>query len=351
MRLSDAAVGRDNNFNLIRMIAALCVLVSHAWPITGGPGTVEPLERLTGFTLGTLSVFVFFTISGFLITRSFDRQPTVTRWLAARILRLFPALVVVLVLTVAVLGPLVTTLPAHAYFDAARTLSYVPRNLSLAFLQYDLPGVFETNIYGPAINGSLWTLFYEVVCYAGVLVAGLSGLLRSRVGMSLGLGLLVLSYLVALHTDVLSLPGRVTTLLPLALPFAIGAVFYVWRERIELRLSWLAVLLGLMLAAWATPLRGPLLILALCYATFLLAYGPTGAIRTYNALGDYSYGVYIYAFPLQQLAVHLFGATGPLANIALALPPTLVLAALSWTIVERPSLSLLKRRDVSRAAG
>ncbi len=82
--LKDVCEGRDNNLNLIRMIAAVGVLVSHAWPLSLGPGTPEPLSAAVGQSLGSLSVLVFFVISGFLIPRSFERQPTLANWLRAR---------------------------------------------------------------------------------------------------------------------------------------------------------------------------------------------------------------------------------------------------------------------------
>lgn len=129
--LSDVSEGRDNNLNLIRICAALAVLVSHAWPLSLGLGTVQPLQAATGFALGSLGLFVFFAISGFLIARSYDRQPTLAFWVASRVLRLFPALAAVLVLTAFALGPLVTKLPLDAYFADPATWSYVPRNIVL----------------------------------------------------------------------------------------------------------------------------------------------------------------------------------------------------------------------------
>src|SRR5687767_8279407 len=85
--LSEVSSGRDNNYNLIRMVAASSVLVSHSWPISLGPDTIEPLKKLTGFSLGTIAVFVFFAVSGFFITKSFDRRDSFLSFMMARILR------------------------------------------------------------------------------------------------------------------------------------------------------------------------------------------------------------------------------------------------------------------------
>ena len=341
--LGDVCQGRNNNLNLIRMIAATAVLVSHAWPISSGIGTAEPLSALVGVKLGTLAVYVFFAISGFLIARSFERQPTVRRWLAARALRLFPGLAVVLFLTVLVLGPLVTALPTAEYFTRPETLSYVPRNLSLAFLQYGLPGVFGDQPYPEAINGSLWTLVHEVVCYGGVLVLGLLGALR-RTGLALfgfaGFAAAYVLVMVVLGPD--RVHPKLAALCELALPFVMGTALYVWRARVRLHP---VLLLGLVLAAALsreTPLWMPALVAALTYGVFLLGFAPGGPLLLYNRLGDYSYGVYIYAFPAQQLMMHLFQPMGPLQNIAFALPVTLALAVLSWTWVEKPALSLVR---------
>jgi len=183
--LKDVADGRDNNLNLIRAFAATAVLVSHAYPITLGPGAEEPLKALTGRTLGGLSVFAFFVISGFLISMSFMRSSSWQGFLVARFLRLVPGLVVSLLLVAFLLGPVVTTLSLGAYFTDPQTYGFVIRNTMLVFLQYDLPGVFETQPY-PNVEGSIWTLIYEVACYMGVFVLGIVGMLRSKVWMALG---------------------------------------------------------------------------------------------------------------------------------------------------------------------
>lgn len=352
--LSEYCGGRDNNFNLIRMVAASAVLVSHAFPIALGRGAEEPLEALLGQSLGSVAVAVFFAISGFLIARSFDRADRVADWVAARVMRLFPALVVVVLLTALVYGPLTTTLPAGAYFTDPEVATYVVRNITLARLQYDLPGVFDANPYPEAINGSLWTLFYEVLCYLGVLLIGLLGLLRRpRLLAGVLAAYFVLCLAAFLPAVEEALPSRARPLRNLSLPFAIGTALYVWRERIPLGWAGLVVLALPALALHGTVWFRPAFVLWLSYAVFALAYLPGGALRRYNRLGDYSYGVYIYAFPMQQLAVFLAGAAGMSAwlNMAVAFPATLALAVLSWHWVEKPGLASRHRVADWLAAG
>src|SRR5271166_1142826 len=134
---------RDNNFNLIRMIAATAVLVSHAYPLALGAGTIEPLEHWLGMSLGTLAVCSFFLISGYFISHSFHRKHDVIEFTAARVLRSYPGLFAALIVTVFIQGPAFTKFRLGAYFSQPETRLYLPRNLSLIALQYVLPGVFD----------------------------------------------------------------------------------------------------------------------------------------------------------------------------------------------------------------
>lgn len=343
VRLSDVSEGRNNNLNLIRLIAALAVLVSHAWPITLGPQAVQPLQDATGFQLGTQAVYVFFAISGFLIARSYERRSSVREWALARVLRIFPGLAVALVASVLVLGPLATALPLRDYLATPRTWSFVPAGLSLFGLQHELPGVFGTAPVGPEVNGSLWTLQYEVLCYLAVLAMGLAGGFRSRVSLALAAGSFALA---SLATAVIpdQLPPMFRGLMALGLPFACGVAFHIARRWLPL-IPWvLAPAIAAVVGVEGTALHQPLYVLTLAYATFLLAYLPRGWIRRYNAVGDYSYGIYIYAWPVQQAVVQAFGPMEPLRNILVSAPIVLALAWVSWNVIERPALRWMRPR-------
>lgn len=339
--LGDLARGRNNNLNLIRAIAATAVLVSHAWPLTLGSGVPEPLSQTFGKSLGSLAVDVFFAISGFLIAASFARAHSVEEFVAARILRLMPGLLVSLLLVALVMGPLTTTLPLSTYFTDPEFLAFVPRNMLLIWPGYELPGVFETNPY-PAVEGSIWTLFYEVVCYVGILLIGVAGAFRIPRRMT---WMLLAFYVLWIAYDLvnLQLNHKIDTLHRFSLPFALGSTFYVLRDRVPLSIALVACLAGLTWVLHGTSFFSEALTLTLAYTTFWLAYVPRGVLLTYNRIGDYSYGIYIYAFPLQGLVIWLFGPMEPLVNVALALPLTLAFAMLSWHLIESPALELRHR--------
>lgn len=334
--LSDRSGGRDNNLNLIRAIAATMVLVSHAYPIALGPDAIQPLKLLTGQSLGSLSVYVFFAISGFLITMSFERSSSYRSFLTARFLRLLPGLVVSLALVAFVMGPLVTELPLMAYLTHPETWTFMLRNILLALPQYTLPGTFEDLPY-PSVEGSIWTLIYEVICYMGVFACGVVGILQRRWLMVAGCAMLVCIWLV-IQNDPGIVNERLVSLSSLMLPFMIGMCFYLWRDRVALSI-W--ILAGLVVLCWAfhgTLVFQLLLVITLCYGTFWLGYVPGGILRRYNDLGDYSYGIYVYAFPIQGLVVWLFGPQDPLFNMAVSLPPTVLCGVLSWYLIEEPAL-------------
>src|SRR5579875_2389171 len=172
---------RENNFDALRLVAALSVLLSHAIFIAQGVEKNDPLNLLTGnqAMLGLAGVFVFFAVSGFLVTQSFEQTHSPWRYLIKRVLRIFPAYLVCLALTAFVLGPIVTSLPLGAYLHHADPWRYVFYNSFFDGRVHELPGVvFVNNQTGAEVNGSLWSLGCEFDMYLMVLVLGVLRLIR-----------------------------------------------------------------------------------------------------------------------------------------------------------------------------
>lgn len=340
-RLGNLSGSRDNNLNLIRAIAATSVLVSHAFPLTLGIGAIQPLSQLTGYSMGTIAVAIFFVISGFLIAASYDNSRTRTSFVVARALRLIPGLFVSLVLVALAMGPIVTDLSIPAYFAHSEVWAFIARNTTLAWPQFTLPGVFEANPY-PTVEGSIWTLVHEAICYTGIFAVGVTGLLARRYMMA---GALALFFVVWVVLPLSGMPvhPRIMELHSLAFPFAIGTAFYLWRDRIPLVWPIALTLVAASALTRGTAVYEVIFMLTLAYGTFWLAYVPGGWIRRYNQIGDYSYGIYIYAFPIQGLVVWLWGPMTPWMNMALALPLTLIPSIVSWHLVEKPALTMRGR--------
>src|SRR6266550_4438543 len=174
---------RQNNFDALRLIAAISVIFSHSFLIAEGTQNREWLILLTGnqSILGLAGVFVFFAVSGFLVTQSFEQTGNPLHFLAKRALRIFPGLFVATLTSAFVLGPVVTDLPLGAYLSRVEPYQYVVGNTLLDQTVQELPGVwFVDNPVGLEINGSLWTLRSEFVMYLMVLALGLLRLLTIR---------------------------------------------------------------------------------------------------------------------------------------------------------------------------
>lgn len=334
-RLGDRAQGRGNNWTAIRLAAAFGVMVAHAWPIALGDGEGAPLPPLyaaAGYTLGELCVHVFFVASGFLIAQSWTRS-TPLGFAVKRAARIWPGLIAALVFAACLLGPVLTDAEPLRY--ARKALEYVLRGIAVFPTSYKLPGVFEDSPYPVIVNGSLWTLGYELKLYAVIAALGLLGALTRGGRMAAGLGVFALLALTGV------LPAH-ENLFELMLPGLIGAAAFVWRAHLPLTAApLLPLLIGAVLTRiWEAPQGLYLLFLDgfIALGAFLLAWRLPPLAAGLERVGDLSYGVYIYSFPVQQTVAHLGGPMSPLDNLALATPPVLALAYLSWRLVERPAL-------------
>ena len=344
VRLSDVVGSRHNNFDLLRLLAAWAVLVSHSFALLDRP---EPLHQFNA-TLGNVGVLIFFAVSGLLIRRSWDYDPSLRDFWAKRALRLLPALAVVAVLTAFVLGPLVTSRSPAAYFSSWETWIYPVRLVFLVPFGAGLPGVFNDNLYAGAVNGPLWSLPVEVLAYAGLAALGATGLLR-RNGLVLGIAV---GGLAASAVWVPLMPSDLASTYVIA-AFALGAAAYSFRDRIVL--AW-PVALGLLVLCvltglGPTPLRVVVWTVAAVYLSYWFAYALPPIGRFVTRFGDASYGVYIWAFPVQQTIVQVAGdRLSPWGLIAVATPIVYLLAQLSWHLVEAPALRHKPRRKTPISA-
>lgn len=345
MKLSDYTQGRDNNFNLVRILAALAVLITHSFALAIGTGDAEPLRGRLGMTMGSIAVDVFFITSGFLVTASLLTRQSVIDFVWARVLRIFPALLVMLILTVFGLGIGFTTLPLTSYLTDSSTYFYLLKCATLITgIAENLPGVFAGNPYQNTVNGSLWTMPYEIRMYAILAVTWIALRLIGNRRFALFQLAIVAGFLAAgifvFFSHFYFLAGG--QFARLFFMFFSGAAFYVLKEHITLSRSyfWLAVLALLSAAVINMHAFFVVYELSIAYILFYLVYIPAGRIRKFNLLGDYSYGIYIYAFPVQQSVAALLPGIPVWGMLFTSATATLLLAALSWHLLERRALGL-----------
>jgi len=293
--------------------------------------------RLTGgqTVFGVVGVFVFFTISGFLVTQSFEMTRAPLHFVAKRALRIYPGLLVCLLLSAFALGPAATTLSAADYFRNPETYAYVTSNFSMVMPTHSLPGVsFSGYGVGYVIDGPLWTLPCEVLMYVMVFALGLLRWLDLRV-----MAALVVAGMIGIWFDTTSsdyMIGSVLWLLPF---FAAGMALYRLREKAIFRpVGALIAVAGLIVSV---PLHAFILLFPLFGSYLVIYFALSQRLPIIKAarFGDLSYGLYIYGWPVEQLIVRLNGGTMSWQSLFLwALPATAIIAFLSWHLVESRAL-------------
>jgi peptidoglycan/LPS O-acetylase OafA/YrhL len=340
MKLSALTTGRNNNFNLIRFIASFSVLITHSFAIALNSPAAEPFRQSLGMTMGEISVDIFFITSGFLVTASLLYRKSVFEFVWARFLRIFPALFFMLAITILLLGTFFTTLPIRQFLTHHDTFRYFVKCLTLFWdVAYTLPGVFNND----AINGSLWTMPYEVKMYATLAITWLVFSLNKISGgkpFKITMLLFAIGGLVYLLQDhFLSTNPNYTK--RLFFMFFSGASFFVLKEYIKVSSLLFFSLFAILIAcAFNTQLFFVAYTLSIAYLLFYLAYIPKGFIRKFNLMGDYSYGIYIYAFPVQQTVKALMPNVSVLQMIVISGTLTIFLAVLSWHLIEKKVLGM-----------
>ncbi len=347
MTLKEVSAGRDNNLDMIRFFAALLVILCHAYPISMGEEHMDLLGRITGGQIhfGNLAVCIFFLYGGFLIAKSAERLQTAGAYFKARILRLFPCLIVVTLVLALVAGPCLTTFSPGEYFSQIGTWKYLLN--SVMILIHDLPGVFEGNIYGQTVNGPLWTLPIEFLCYVMCFLVWKMGLMNKKwmkwTALAFSAGYIGMKLMLGSGSLLAS------ALRPAGLFYA-GMLYYVYREHIKLR--WQAALLcflALLFFTWRGWLEAVIFVF-LPYLLLYIGYGTSRKFSNFSKYGEVSYGIYLCGWPIQQVLCMQFGGRmNPLANFFLALPIAIFCGFLLNKLVEVPIAHMDKRRVLVRS--
>ncbi|OBH79860.1 acyltransferase [Mycobacterium scrofulaceum] len=332
---------RGNALNLWRLILAVEVILWHSFPVTGHSVSSPVAERL----LFSLGVDGFFAVSGFLVAGSWLNHPEPMRYVRARGLRILPGFYTCLVVTAFVFAPIGVALQggsALGLLHSGGPLQFVAFNSAIAQLKLDVDGTPRGVPHPGTWNASLWTLVFEVMCYLVVLVLGVAGIARHRWTSSV---VLALGVVAALLLPPMADPWSWTVpqcLARFAIMFAAGAVLYQLSDVIPARWTWVAASFAIV-AISGLLLPDYRIVGALPLAYLIIVSGIL--VHRFHLHNDLSYGVYIYAWPTQQLLVICgLGRLAPLAFAVVATVATLPLAAASWFAIEKPALRLKAAR-------
>lgn len=340
--LSDFEKCRSNNFTLMRFIFAWAVLIGHSFPITGNGS--DPISKflLPYAWIGSIAVSGFFAVSGYLVTASI-MQRSIPTFIASRVLRLYPAVIVYSLICVFLIGPLNTIVPMNEYFQAKPWYNLL--NATLWEWAYNLPYVFQNNPFPGATNGSTWTLPAEIRCYLLILFLGFFGVFDSR--MRANVALFILLILVDVSYVSIPLFGKSSNFASPLMFFLLGSIF--WVNRNILPLNWLlaAAAVTALFFAPKTGFYHYLYPICLTYIIFMFVYRTPHV--DIDRFGDISYGVYIYAWPVQQM-VWGQGQSAYL-NILISTSIVFPLAYLSWRFIEKPALNIRQSLSPSSKKG
>ncbi len=331
--------GHPSGFDYLRVILATSVLLWHSYQISyGTQAALDFWGTSPGFIL-ELILPMFFALSGFLVSGSLERNRDLRKFLTLRIIRIYPALCVEVFVSALILGPIVTAFHLHEYFTTRTFYSYMMN--TIGWIHYFLPGVFLNNPYAGVVNTSLWTVPFELECYIILPILVLLGFMRSRLislFMFTACTFLVISLLAykgESGTPLGAIHGRV-----LLLCFLAGTIIFRFRDILPYsgKLALTAAALAIVMLRYNA---------TVCFAPLLVAYvtsylGMLNPKRTFLIdTGDYSYGLYLYAAPIQQTVAWALGqANCWKLNVAIALPATVLFALFSWHTVEKPFLKV-----------
>lgn len=320
---------RQNNFNLIRLVLALLVIFGHAPELIDGNRHREWLTAIFGtISFGELAVDGFFLLSGYLIMQSWDAQPQAWPFLKKRLLRIYPGFIIASLICAFVVGPLASD--PSTYFSAFDGADFL-RGLLLLDIPA-VPPVFNGTPYS-IVNGAMWTISREFMCYLFVLAAGATGLLRLR-HFCLALTIAVLAALAWLK-----LKNVPVVDMRLASFFLSGACYYTYRDRIRYD-GRAAAMLGVIAVAGMCSWRGAELALATVggYVLLYAAAKRSALLSQFNRLPDVSYGVYLYGWPIQKLLLWHMPSMSPWELFALTAPAAILAGTISWHLIEKPAL-------------
>lgn len=331
--------GHDNFFTPIRLILALMVVIGHTYCVVLGHDRYEP-QVFFDYTFSYIAVNLFFIASGFLVTKSILYRGDMPGYSSARILRIFPALAVHVLFVMFVVGPFVTNLPLGEFFTNPQFWSQPLQVLTFYQTDMVLPGAFATNSEQIG-SAALWTLRYEIICYIATAAVFATGLMRKKWMLLAQFVFVACFWCFANIFGIFDqLPATVQSMLRFALPYTLGAAIFAYRERLSFHV------LGIPLIGFVTILYHNqesfevLTNIWLAYILFWAAYIKIPALDGLQRMNDISYGVYIYHWIVLQWLFYNFPLMGVVDLLLVGSIISVILAYLSWHIVEKPALEL-----------
>ena len=330
--------GHDNFFTPLRFIFAYMVLIGHAFVIVLGGSESEP-HVFFELTFSYMAVNLFFIASGFLVTGSMMYRKSLPNFASARILRIFPALIVHVLVMMFVFGVMTTALPFLDYLTHPDTLKQPFVVLTFIDTEMMLPGILPNN-HEHMASGTLWTLRYEVLAYIATFLAFTLGLMKHRWMILAQFLIFVAAVPLAYQFGIYEkLPATLQSLLRFGLCYGLGAAIYAYRDKLKFHILIIPALVLLTSIFHGTVLFEVIGVVTAGYMLFWAAYVMIPKLDFLKQYDDISYGLYIYHWAALQGVMHFVPGINMLALIVLATPISIGFSMLSWKYVEKPALA------------
>lgn len=321
---------RSNNLNLVKFIAALFVIISHAYPLCKGAEYNDILSDLSrnSIAFGSLAVAIFFMSSGFFVTKSLLKSKDSKKYLHNRFIRIFPPLWFTLIVCILVCGLFFSTYSLGKYFLSSDFFKYCLNFILIPI--HNLPGVFMNNIYPDVINGPLWTLPIEFVCYLVLLLAYKLNLVNKKSYKYVAL--LVIVAFVGINLIPLSIKGYIQ---PCFL-FFWGSFYWIYRDKITMNNTYFLISLVAFVLLIVLGYGHVASFLFVPYLTLYIAFCLPQCNNRLASLGNLSYDIYLCGWPIQQMIISLFGGSMLVGmNILISIPLSILVGYITYSLVEK----------------
>lgn len=339
----------NNNYDFLRVVAAVCITLTHSYNLLQ-KNADEPLMKISGQRLdfSFIGLSIFFSVSGYLVAKSAMHSPSFKNYLWKRFLRIQPLLIVVCILSVFILGPLFTSLNITEYFSNAETYSYFRNIMPVFGIQFFLPGVFLSNPAESGVNGSLWTLVTEERLY---IFLSLLFLAKHKGKLFFLSAILLLNFLYITHTFFFQrelIPYLNGPQIFYALIFLNASCLYLLKinfEKHAVQVAWIFLLFGVTALSFFVESSQPVRVILIPVLIIWIA-NMKGITNRAGRFGDFTYGIYIFSFPVQQMFIAGHSVqNNPLILFLLTLAVIIPAAFISWHLLEK-KMAMLKNRVI-----
>ncbi|WP_299132142.1 acyltransferase [uncultured Tenacibaculum sp.] len=341
MQVSEFLIRKNNNLDLMRVILAIMVIVGHCIALNGDTKNwVDPIQYFFKYThSGSLAVKLFFVISGLVVTNSYLSKRDDFYFVVSRFFRIIPLLFFILFFTVFLLGPFLSTSSFNEYISHPNTLSYLWKNL-IFDTQYYLKGVFLNNIYPNAVNGSLWSLRYEIACYIVLFSSFLILGKRDKKLLNIPVLLIIIDSILP-KSFLFGFLGANVDINLTPFSFALGVFLAINSKKISITIN-TVLSFGLLYFVFKTSYINHTLLI-IFFSVLLIYLSSNKHILKIRLKYDVSYGIYLWGFLVQQTLFYYLGTIYAGLHCLIAILISGALAILTYIIIEKPFMEYGKK--------